>query len=631
MRAVTRGLVVLLLPMTAGLNVGLAACSSGDSGSGAEAVADDLATGLAAKDLEALPWTHPDTEVDLTAILGSLADDQPKVEVDKVDDQGGTATATLSWSWDLDGRTWAYDTTADLVDTGGRWTVTWDPSIVESSLKKGESFDVDTLLPERGDILGAGGKPLVTERDVVHYGLDKTKVSESQVAGSARKIAVALGIDPASYTKRAQAAGPKAYVEAIVLRLSDVGTVPSTYDDIPGAVALSGTLPLAPSKEFAAPILGTVGPATAEIIKESKGKIEAGDVVGLSGLEARYDEQLRGTPGVSVDAVNAKGRRTHPLFTAKPVDGKSLTITLDEQLQLKAERILAGFGGEAPPNATAIVAIRPSTGDILAAANGPGTGGQNIATFGQYAPGSTMKIVSSLALLRSGLTPTSRVSCPATVTVNGKEFKNYDDYPASKLGRITLRDAIANSCNTAVIGQRERLRGSALADAAAALGLGVDHDLGFPAYFGQVPPTDSETEGAADLIGQGKVLASPMTMAVVAASVAAGHAVLPRLVPSATAAQKPPAKPLTKTEASQLRGLMRAVVTDGSGHLLADLPGQVGAKTGTAEYGEPAPDGSLPTHTWMIATQGDLAVAVFVETGESGSGTAGPLLESFLR
>jgi len=625
MRAVTRGLAVLLLP----LSVSLTACS-GDSGGGAKALADDLATGLAAKDLADLPWTKQDTKVDLDAMLGSLADDQPKVEVGNVDDQGGTATATLNWTWDLDGQPWTYDTTADLVDTGGHWSVTWAPSIVQSSLKQDESFDVDSLLPDRGDILGAGGKPLVTERDVVHYGLDKTKLPAGQVAGSARRIAVALGIDPASYTKSVQAAGPKAYVEAIVLRLSDVGKVPPSYDDIPGAVTLSGTLPLGPSKEFAAPILGTVGPATAEIIKKSNGAIEAGDVVGLSGLEARYDEQLRGKPGVSVDVVNAKGRKLREVFAAKPVAGKPLTITLDEQLQLKAERILAGFGGEKPPNATAIVAIRPSTGDILAAANGPGTGGQNIATYGQYAPGSTMKIVSSLALLRSGLTSASRVPCPPTVTVNGKEFKNYDDYPASKLGQITLRDAIANSCNTAVIGQRGRLKPSSLGDAAAALGLGVDHDLGFPAYFGQVPATDSETEAAADMIGQGKVLASPMTMAVVAASVAAGHAVLPQLVPSATAAQKPPAKPLTAAEAGQLRALMRAVVTDGSGHLLAGLPGQVGAKTGTAEYGEPGPDGSLPTHTWMIATQGDLAVAVFVETGESGSGTAGPLLLSFL-
>ena len=76
--------------------------------------------------------------------------------------------------------------------------------------------------------------------------------------------------------------------------------------------------------------------------------------------------------------------------------------------------------------------------------------------------------------------------------------------------------------------------------------------------------------------------------------------------------------------------MMRAVVTEGSGSLLAGLPGAVGAKTGTAEYGSPGEDGAgagaLPTHAWMIATQGDLAVAVFVETGESGSQSAGPLL-----
>jgi cell division protein FtsI/penicillin-binding protein 2 len=70
---------------------------------------------------------------------------------------------------------------------------------------------------------------------------------------------------------------------------------------------------------------------------------------------------------------------------------------------------------------------------------------------------------------------------------------------------------------------------------------------------------------------------------------------------------------------------MHAVVTEGSGRLLAGLPGSVGAKTGTAEYGT-----SGQTHAWMVAFHDDLAVAVFVETGESGSGTAGPLLLDFL-
>jgi cell division protein FtsI/penicillin-binding protein 2 len=84
-----------------------------------------------------------------------------------------------------------------------------------------------------------------------------------------------------------------------------------------------------------------------------------------------------------------------------------------------------------------VVAIRPSTGAILAAASGPGGKGYNTATFGRYAPGSTFKVVSALALLRSGLTPTSPVSCTPTIVVDGKQFKNYSDYPSGRLGRIS--------------------------------------------------------------------------------------------------------------------------------------------------------------------------------------------------
>ncbi len=248
-----------------------------------------------------------------------------------------------------------------------------------------------------------------------------------------------------------------------------------------------------------------------------------GDDTGLSGLQLRYDEQLGGTPGVKVSAVPAStgaGQPVEPrtLFEADPTSGADLHTTLDPRLEQRADDLLAGVGP-----ASAIVAVQPSTGAILAAASGPGSKGYNTATFGRYAPGSTFKVVSALALLRSGLTPTSRVACTPTITVNGKRFKNYSDYPASGLGRISLRDALANSCNTGFISQHDRLKDGDLADAAATLGLGVDHDLGFPAYFGQVPPPSSQTEAAADMIGQGKVLASPMAMATVVASVCAGR------------------------------------------------------------------------------------------------------------
>jgi cell division protein FtsI/penicillin-binding protein 2 len=120
-----------------------------------------------------------------------------------------------------------------------------------------------------------------------------------------------------------------------------------------------------------------------------------------------------------------------------------------------------------------------------------------------------------------------------------------------------------------------------------------------------------------------------MAMAAVAASVAEGRAVVPRLLPEVASPTADPAEPLTGDEAGALRDLMRAVVTEGTGQFLADVPGDpVGAKTGTAEFGTATPP---DTHAWMIATQGDLAVAVFVEEGESGSQTAGPILEEFLR
>ena len=193
---------------------------------------------------------------------------------------------------------------------------------------------------------------------------------------------------------------------------------------------------------------------------------------------------------------------------------------------------------------------------------------------------------------------------------------------------MSFRTAIANSCNTAVISQRDRLGDTDLFDAAASLGLGIDHDLGFPAYFGQVEPPATETQKAADLIGQGRVLASPMAMATVIASVQKGRTVVPRLLEQVDVGQADTV-PLTDGEAETLRGLLRAVVTEGSGRGLADVPGPgVIAKTGTAEFER---NGKLLTHAWMIAAQGDLAVAVFVEEGSSGSGTAGPVLEAFLR
>lgn len=596
-------------------------------GPDADPAAEALADGLASRDLSGVAFAESEGEPgeEYDAIVEGLGDLAPTVVVEEVTvaQDERRATATLGWSWPVSEQDWTYTSEAGLELVGEEWRVDWQPSVVEPSLRPGGALELRTVNPERGDVLGAGGRPLVTERPVTRFGIDKTAVPKRRAARSARDLARLLDVGVASYVDRVKAAGDAAFVEAIVYRREDVPLeVGSGYRRIRGALALRDRLPLAPTRDFAAPILGTVGEPTAEMLEEDPDRYRIGQQVGRSGLQLRYDERLAGTPGVAVVRVSSDGKAKE-LFREGGAPGEPLRLTMHPAMQQTAERLLADIGP-----ASALVAIRPSDGAILAAANGPGTDGYNIATFGQFAPGSTFKSVSSLALLRAGLGPDSRLPCTDSVVVDGKRFENYDDYPPGGLGRIPLRTALANSCNTAFIGARGELQRRSLVDAAASLGMGVDHDVGFPAYFGSVTPASGETEAAANLIGQGKVLASPMVMATVIASVQAGRTVLPVLVRDHEVEQADVPE-LTGSEADRLRELLRGVVTSGSGSLLTDVPGPpVLAKTGTAEY---AAGGRLRTHAWMIGAQGDLAVAVFVQDGDSGSGTAGPILEAFLR
>ena len=596
------------------------------------AAAEALAAGIASGDLTdvlLLDATAAQAADQLATALEPMAEHRPSVTVADVvvdADESNLALATLAFSWELDAaQPWSYRTEASLELVDGEWAAHWSLHAVHPDLVPGLVIAVERVGAERANVLGAGGAvTLVEPRPVLRLGLDKTHVDAAAQPDSARAIATLLGLDPDGYVERVAASGERAFVEALVVRRDNPGVDVDAVLAVPGALAVDDQRPLAPTREFARALLGTAGPATAEIIEESDGAVVAGEMAGLSGLQRQYDEQLRGRPGLTVVLRRADTGEQTPLFSVDPIPGAPLVTTLDPTYQDAAEAVLAQVGP-----ASAIVAIRPSTGAVLAAANGPGSDGYPTATTGMYAPGSTFKVVSSLALLRAGLGPDSPVECTERATVDGRAFANFPDYPASRLGTISLRDAVAQSCNTAFINTSGFVAAADRASAAAALGLGGDPDLGFPVFLGSVPSDATGTDHAASAIGQGRIQASPLAMATVAASVAAGHTVVPWLVGTEPPDVDPPDAPLTPEEAAALADLMRAVVTDGGGQALADVPGPpVLAKTGTAQTGSGA---DLHNHAWMIAAQGDLAVAVFVENGEYGSTTAGPLLEQFLR
>jgi len=629
--------------------VGLTACTSDPPGP--ESAAKALATALSSGDLSKVDLaTGDDADAaasERTAAYEGLGELTPTVKlttvvVDPKDDAAATATLGYTWTLDDAGDEWTYAVDAKLArDDKDVWRTAWTPALLAPDLVDGETLQVTRTTPKRAEVLGANDEPIVEDHKVYRIGIDKTRVDAADQAKAAKALAKKLDLDPDAYAKTVAAAGPKAFVEAITVRESDPDYDVPKLAAMTGVNAVATTMPLAPTRAFARPVLGTVGPATAEIVEKSDGAIAAGDVTGLSGLQRQYDAQLRGTPGLTIKAVSADGDTERVLDEVEEKAGTPLRTTIDPTMQLTAESILSTV-----EPASAIVAIQPSTGDVLAVASGPGGDGMSTATLGQYAPGSTFKVATALALLRQGETPDSTVTCSGTTEVDGRTFKNFPDYPANRTGKIDLRTAFANSCNTAFISQRDKVDQDALIDAAGSLGLTGDKNLGYSAFLGAVPGDSDGTDHAATMIGQGRVLASPLGMATVAASVQKGATVTPHLVvgqdDAATATATPtasdtpspsestrPVPPLTKDEASTLHDLMRGVVTDGGATFLEDVPGDdVVAKTGTAQFGK---EGDLKNHVWMIADQGDLAVAVFVDEGVYGSTTAGPLLEEFLR
>ncbi len=400
-------------------------------------------------------------------------------------------------------------------------------------------------------------------RSVHRVGLARDKVED--VGASVAALADVVDVDERAFTRAVRGAGPQQFVEAITLREGDYERVEDALEDVPGGLAVHDRIPLAESRGFAGALLGSVGPATAEQLEALPDR-GPGDAVGQSGLQARYEERLGGSATREV-VIRAGGVPVETLLTREGERGRPLPTTISLDAQRAADE-------------AAIVAVQPSSGDILAVV----------------------------------------VDCPRTTSVGGRSFKNFDGSPQ---GAVPFAEDFAQSCNTAFVSLTERLPADALQRAGRDFGLGEPLRFGVPAAEAQVPPGQDLVARAAAMIGQDRILASPLSMAGVAATVAEGRWRAPRLLASDDERAGPR---LPAGELATLRDLTRSVVTDGTGTALASLPGDVHGKSGTAEYGGGDPP---PTHAWFIAYRDDVAIAVLVENGRSGGSVAAPIAARF--
>ena len=610
----------------------LAACTSGDDPeddvrAAAEAFLGDWAGGDVAAAAEAT-----DDPAAATALLEQTATDLPEAtlaaelgDVEVTDD--GTATADWTATWDLAAAPeWSYEGTLRLQEAEDEWQVVAEPALVHPELGDGQRLELVRDLPDRAAITDATGAPIFTPTEVVNVRLVPDQVPDLPAVAGA--LSAATGVAAEDIIADAQATPPGQYVQVIALRRPDFERIRAQVFDLPGTVFPTENRLLAPSPRFAVALLGRVGEATAEVLEETTGDdgplYAAGDQLGTSGLQRALQEQLTGTAGFTVSVVSADettGDEGREIDAVAPVPGRPVQTPIVPAIQTAAEAAVATQGLPAH-----LVVVRPGTGEILAVASNEAANPGNALT-GQFPPGSSMKTITATALLGAGsLTPQTPVPCPGTTVVEGREFENQDQFD---LGTVPFTESFAESCNTTFIQQALQLPDDALAAAASSYGVGADWQLPVGVFSGSVPADSTGTTKAANAIGQGQVLMSPVQLALVAAGIASGTPAAPVEVVGAEPAGPAPAGP-DPAVLDALRPMMRQVVLTGTAEALADR-GEVYGKTGTAEFGTAVPPES---HGWFMGyqlagPQGDIAFAVLVEAGQSSSVAVG-VTDAFL-
>jgi cell division protein FtsI/penicillin-binding protein 2 len=532
----------------------------------------------------------------------------------EITEHGSSAIVPYTAQLELTGLgPWSYRGTLEMTKAGERWQVRWNPATVHPSLSGGMKFGRTRTWPDRAPILAHDGDRLTIQGDVVTVGVVPSHIKSRKEVYDAFERYTGVDRDQVKRVLDAPGSKPDWFLPVVTLRLQRYLDVRSKLYPVPGIFFHRGRGRILLREGFAQQVVGRVGEITAEELKDLGDPYEAGDVVGQYGLEQAFERQLAGSPAGTVELRRGdKVVQTLARFPGR--DPSPVQTTLDVDVQRAAEEALDPEG-----RSVALVAVDTGSGEIRAVANRP-VSGADTGLDGHYPPGSTFKVVTGAALLAHGTRMDSPASCPPTINAGGKVFRNFE---GEALGSTTFSQAFAHSCNTAFIGLALRLPNAALPDMAATFGFDTKYSLPLPPAATQFPRPVDDAERAAAAIGQGRVLATPLHMATVAAAAASGVWRAPRLLTTDPAG---PSHRLPKGVSSNLRSLMRLVVTEGTG-TAADVPGKdVAGKTGTAEFGT-----SGQTHAWFIGFRGHLAFAVLVPAGGVGGQEAAPIAARFVR
>lgn len=541
-----------------------AALSTGDTAAAAE-LADRPAEARAALNeaWSGLQATHLDAQ-----IVGS-----------KYTEDTGSITYRYTWHLPKD-RLWTYDGQLNMVRDEGRWEVRWGATNLHPRLGENQKFALRADAPPRASVNERGGTSVLVPGFLYHFQLD-AKAAGGELMATARAVTDALRpFDPGLDAQRLaeQASSTDGPLSLVTLRQADHDRVAGALQQRPGVV-ITPQPAMQPTDDRFAPAI-------------------------INQIKQEVADELDGRAGWRVVTVNQNGVDVDVLTEVPGDPAPSITISLDRQVQNAAQNSVNFTDKQAM-----IVAIKASTGEILAVAQNPAADRDGpLATMGLYPPGSTFKIVTAgAAIERDMATPNTLLGCPGHMDIGHRTVPNYGGFD---LGTVPMSRAFASSCNTTFAELASRMPPRGLTTAAAQYGIGPDYQVeGIKTVSGSVPPTVNLAERTEDGFGQGKVLVSPFGMALVAATVAAGHTPVPQLIQGRDTVVTGDRTPISPKMVDGLRPMMRLVVTNGTADDLAGA-GDVRGKTGEAEF-------AGGSHSWFAGYRGDLAFAALIVGGGS--------------
>lgn len=573
-------------PLIAALAVAMlalpaAGCARGPQGP--VPAADDFVTAFAKHDLAAAADLTNQPEkagVALGSAWDHLQAEQLEAHTGSARVNGDTATVDYTYKWHLPKeRTWRYTGQLQMGRSGGRWKVRWTSSNIHPKLGDTQTMSLRANPAPRARVNEQAGSDVLVPGQVSRVVFTAANAADPGAVATALSAALSQfdpQLTPESIRDAALSANG-AYTVAL-LSENEFDQVSTDLIGLPG-VMITSEWDLVPTDRAFAPDL-------------------------LAQIRKTVIAEVDGKAGWSVITMNANGADTDVLTEVPSQPAPSFSLSVDRNVQNAAQRAV-----DLREEQTMMVAIRPSTGAILAIAQNKAADRDGpVATIGQYPPGSVFKTVTAAAAMSTGLaTPDTVLPCPSRIIIGDRTIPNYDLFT---LGDAPMITAYERSCNTAFANVASRLPSGALPEAAAKLGVGPSYTIaGLPTFSGSVPPSDELIQRTEDGIGQGKVVVSPLGMALMAATVAHGSVPVPYLIAGRTTTVDGAAPALAPQVITGLRAMMRRVVTGGTAERIADQ-GEVFGKTGEAEV-----DGG--SHSWFVGYRGDIAFATLLVKGGS--------------